>query len=252
MPDIPKDIEDKITQLMACLKTSRCLLIFDDWEVLLRSGDRLGRYYPNYESYGDLLRRIGETTHQSCVIVTSQEKPRGINILESPAQQVNLLKVEGLHAADAEKIFAEKQLTGHQEYWKELIEDYRGNPLALKILATTIQEVFNSNVDDFIKFKTIMIKDLFLDNLKEQFTRLSDLEKQIAIYVSQQTKPASLQTLRDNLALSRISELIETLEALSGRSLLEKSKDKNSNQVLFALQPVVKKYDLTYHINPET
>ena len=38
----------------------------------------LGQYLPGYEEYGQLLRRIGEEYHQSCLLFTSREKPRGL------------------------------------------------------------------------------------------------------------------------------------------------------------------------------
>jgi hypothetical protein len=38
-----------------------------------------------------------------------------------------------------------------------LIKLYRGNPLALNIVSTTIQDLFNGNVSEFLKQNTLVI-----------------------------------------------------------------------------------------------
>jgi len=45
----------------------------------------------------------------------------------------------------------------------------------LKIVATTIQDLFSSNVSEFLRYKTIIVSDM--GNLNWQFKRLSNLER---------------------------------------------------------------------------
>jgi hypothetical protein len=78
----PTSLEQRITQLVARLQASRCLLVLDNLETLLVSGDPEGNYLPGYQGYGRLLGRLAEAAHQSCVLLTSREKPREIEAPE--------------------------------------------------------------------------------------------------------------------------------------------------------------------------
>src|SRR5437016_6922782 len=60
----PTSLELRITQLVARLQASRCLLVLDNLETLLASGDREGSYLPGYEGYGRLIQRLAESAHQ--------------------------------------------------------------------------------------------------------------------------------------------------------------------------------------------
>jgi len=51
-------LEQRITQLVARLQASRCLLVLDNLETLLASGDPEGGYLPGYEGYGRLIERL--------------------------------------------------------------------------------------------------------------------------------------------------------------------------------------------------
>lgn len=248
--DLPEDVDEKISQLIQYLNQHRCLLILDDVETILRSGSRVGRYGEGHESYGVLLRRVGEEQHQSCLLLSSQEKLREIVLLENPTGIVRSLQLEGLKPEDARLLLKEKSLTGEQK-WEELIQDYKGNPLALKVVATTIQDLFSSNVTEFVKHKTLVISDIFREVLDQQFNRLSDLEKKIMRVLAREAKPISILKLREEMPTPlATSELIETLESLKWRTLLEtvKSKEKGTSESLFELQPVIKKYITKYHV----
>src|SRR5438105_10432104 len=63
--DFPTSLEQRITQLVARLQASRCLLVLDNLETLLASGDPEGNYLPGYEGYGRLIERLAESVHQS-------------------------------------------------------------------------------------------------------------------------------------------------------------------------------------------
>src|SRR5207302_9486830 len=78
----PASLEQRITQLLVRLQASRRLLVLDNLESLLQSEDPEGGYLPGYEGYGRLIQRLGESAHQSCVLLTSREKPKEIAPLE--------------------------------------------------------------------------------------------------------------------------------------------------------------------------
>src|SRR5438477_12916464 len=94
--EFPTSLEQRITQLVARLQASRCLLVLDNLEMLLASGDSEGSYLPGYQGYGRLIGRLAESAHQSCVLLTSREKPREIEPLEGVRGPVRSLRLVGL------------------------------------------------------------------------------------------------------------------------------------------------------------
>ena len=59
--DLPESIGGRISCLIDCLRSGRCLLVLDNLESLLCSNDRAGFCREGYKGYGELFRRIGET-----------------------------------------------------------------------------------------------------------------------------------------------------------------------------------------------
>jgi WD40 repeat protein len=237
--NLPESFSDRVSRLIYFLQNHRCLVILDNAESILRSGSRAGLYPEGYEEYGELLRRIGEATHQSCLLLTSREKPREVALLEGQALPVRSLPLNGLKMAEGQEILKLKGLSAAEDEWKVMVERYAGNPLALKIVATTIQDVFNGNVTGFLQQDTYVFGDIH-DILEQQFERLSDLEKDIMYWLAINRESITLAQLRDDI-ISPVpqAKLLEAVQSLGRRSLIEKTGS------LFTLQPVVMEYVTT-------
>lgn len=240
--DIPESIEGKISLLIEQLNSSPCLIILDDAEQILQSGSS-GKYIPGYDDYGLFFELVGESKHQSCLVVISQEKIREISLSAQLSSQVHQFFLEGLNAEEVEELLQEHGLKGTATHWQELVHDYGGNPLALKLLSLMIIDLFQGELKDFLKHRTIVIKEGFREILDHQFNRLSDTQKQILFCLAEAGKPLSLKDLQEKsdnfLSLSKI---LEPLESLLGRSLVEKIQHQQGNEVLFGLQPLIQKY----------
>ncbi len=234
----------QISQLLEGLRQRRCLLILDNVEAILRSGDFAGHYREGYKSYGELFRRLGEEPHQSCLVLTSLESPREISFLEGEELPVRSWLLSGLQLAAAEEILRAKGLSeSDQSQWERIINLYRGNPLALKIIAATIQELFGGSVAEFFQQRmTLVVRDI-RELIDDQFMRLSELEQELMGWLAIAQEPITLSQLRKQILLPiDPSELMQALESLSRRSLIEKSKQ---NQATFALQPAIMEYVIT-------
>ncbi|MGJ3246554.1 MAG: NB-ARC domain-containing protein [Elainellaceae cyanobacterium] len=228
----------QLHRLLEVLQQQRCLVVLEDMQFILRSGEFAGHYRPDYERYGDLLRRVGEVAHSSCFVVTSWEKPLDVSMMEGSNRPVRSLQLEGLGEA-SRLILSERQLTD-EALWDELIVAYRGNPLALKIVATTIQDLFGGSVEAFLDQSTFFLGDLtYL--LHEQFQRLSDLEQAVIACLSAAGEPLSLPQLRQAVqADAPWSDLLKALESIGRRSLTEKITF--AGETRFTLQPMVMRY----------
>ncbi len=147
----PTSLEQRINQLLARLQARRCLLVLDNLETLLASGDREGGYLPGYEGYGRLIGRLAESAHQSCVLLTSREKPKEIEPLEGMRGPVRSLGLAGVDEQAAQDLLTDKGLSGTPAAWQRLVASYAGNPLALKIVAQAISDLFNGDLDRFLQ-----------------------------------------------------------------------------------------------------
>ncbi|NMG06142.1 NB-ARC domain-containing protein [Brasilonema sp. UFV-L1] len=243
------DLEDTgvgISQLIACLRKHRCLLVLDNAESILLEGQQAGYYRKGYEGYGELFRQLGEVPHQSCLILTSRESFKEISLLEGDNFKVQILQLTGLDNVEAKRIFTGKgDFSGTEEDWGNLINHYAGNPLALKIVATTIHEVFGGNISEFIRQGTAVFVGNIRNILDQQYERLSNLEKDILYWLAINIKPTSLSELQEDI-ISNLSnlELIEALESLRRRSLIDNEK----GSAKFTLQPVVMEYMINHFI----
>jgi hypothetical protein len=147
----PEDLQHNISQLTLLLRQNRCLVILDEMEGILRSSSGrfrpyIGHYREGCEGYGELLRRIESDRHQSCVILTSREKPEEVAAFEGQTLPVRSFQLKGLHSEDAKELFKAKGFSGAEEGLTELILLYGGSPLALKVITTLIQEVFRGSI----------------------------------------------------------------------------------------------------------
>jgi WD40 repeat protein len=228
------NIESKISYLIEQLRSCRCLLVLDNLESVLQSGDRTGHYRDGYQDYGQLLRRVGETSHQSCLLLTSRETPIGLAAIEGENLPVRSLKLAGLEVDAAKKLFTETgNFYGLESEWQATIEHYAGNPLALKMLAPLIKDFLLGNISEFVAFikKNTFIFDDIYDLLERQFERLSDLEMQVMYWLAINREPVSLTELQlDFLQPELPSELLKALISLQRRSLIECNSSRFSQQ----------------------
>ena len=216
-----QDNRGELQRLLYWLRAKRCLLILDNAETILQSQDYAGQYLPGYENYGELFRAVGETVHQSCLLLTSREKPAEIAMLEGGGSPVGSFKLVGSPGA-AIAIIRAKGLSGSTESEQELCQRYSYNPLALKIVATSIQDLFEGAIADFLAEDTILfynVKRL----LEQQFNRLSPLEQSIMYWLAINREWTTISELsKDIVPTARKLDLLEALKSLMWRSLIEK------------------------------
>lgn len=241
----PSSIDQQIRQCVEQFRRHRCLLILDNVEELLQEGALAGQYRPDRQPWGDLLRQLAEAEHQSCVAVLGRELPAELVSIAGDRLPVRHWKVRGLMSEDAKQLLQAKGVNPNQPGIDELIQMKRGNPLALQIVATTIQELFGGNVAQLLKQSTVIIGDTLLELLNEQFGRLSELEKGVMYWLALERQ--SLTKMKENtrFMIASPSELLKTLQSLKRRSLLEEEVSAKTNEPLFTLQPIVLRHTLT-------
>ncbi|WP_243397445.1 WD40 repeat domain-containing protein [Crocosphaera subtropica] len=237
----PKTLNAQILQLLSYLQKYRCLIILDNAETLLQKETNTLKYLQGYEGYGQLFETIGQVAHQSCFLLTSREKPQTICQLTAKINTVRFLELQGLNYLEGQKIFKNIEdpkfpYIGSEQEWKEVIDLYNGNPLALKLTAHHIKEVFFGNIANFLQKGKLIFNDL-QELLNWHFERLSLQEKEIIIWLGNNRESTSLEQLTEDLVSSNAkAQVASNLQSLQRRIPLEKSLTG------FSLQPVLIEY----------
>ena len=117
-------------------------------------------------------------------------------------------------------------------------------PSRCEIVAPTMADLFGGEIAAFLEqgeLKFGSVRDL----LQEQFTRLSAVEESIMLWLAILREPVTVQQLA-NVLVSPLpgAEVLEALDTLRGRSLIERGPVKGS----FTLQSVVLEYTTTRSI----
>lgn len=248
-----------VAMLIERLRSRRSLVVLDAAEALLQ-GNRNNRFNPygeQHSEYGLFFRRLVESQHQSCLILNSQSPFSDLASLNAQGRPVSTLKLEGLDANAAMQLLNAKGLTQPEEC-SELIQKYRGNPLELVTVANKIQRFFGGTEEFFKNHKTTFMSphsQAMLNQLFGQAGLLSELQRQIMIYLAEEisksiapvgfTKLVSDLSNNDHKGSLSTSELIEALEELEERSLIERGENSVNKEASFTLRPVVKKYIMT-------
>jgi WD40 repeat protein len=235
--DLPTDLNGRLVRLMSYLRTCRCLLVLDNLETLLRGGESSGYFREEHQGYSELLRQIAEVPHQSCLVITSRENPQGLTALEGETLPVRSLRLNGLTETHTREILRSKgTFLGSASEWQTLTQRYAGNPLALKIVATTIQELFDGNIAEFLAEGATVFDDI-RHLLGQQFNRLSDLEQTLMYWLAIEREPVSFIELQADIVTPVAkSKLLGAVTSLRRRSLIEKTDS------YYTQQPVVMEY----------
>ncbi|MFM6206869.1 MAG: ATPase, partial [Planktothrix sp.] len=130
--------------------------------------------------------------------------------------------------------FVREQGLGEQEKFIQMMNQYQGNPLWLNIIANLILE-FEDLIQEMMDNHTIFLPASLKDNLQQQFNRLSALEKQVMLELSQDEKPVNLAQLLQKGQIHS-SDLLNVLQSLSRRCWLQKQEN------FYSLPAVIKQY----------
>src|SRR5258708_6460786 len=235
---LPQSLKRRLSLLLEELRSRRVLLVLDNLEVLLEEGDVLGRLRPGFEAYGHLLRQVTQMGHQSCLLLTSREKPASLRALESRRGPVRSLPLSGLGTGACTQLLAEHEVTGSPEERAHLGGVYAGNPLALNIVAETIIDLFEGQIDPFLAGGTVIFGSI-TELLEEQWARLSPWEQAVLCWLPTLREPVTLEDLLAVLVSPLAhGQVLEAVDGLRRRCLIERGQRAGS----FTLQSVVLEY----------
>lgn len=240
--NIPQNLDEKLDLLFSHLGQKRCLFILDNAESIMEAGKQAGAFRAGYEPYEQLLRRFALGDHQSCLLLTSRERPKLFPTLERQLNPVLSLSLSGLETGAGQAILQEENLSGSVTEIEKLVRQYSGNPLALILIADTINDLYAGNVSAFLEGDTTIFANV-QEVLAQQFERLTKLEVQIMLWLAIEREPVDITLLGNLIRLSHTqADLLVALRSLERRSLIEK---RGSG---FTLQNVLMEFATDYLI----
>ena len=240
--NIPHNLDEKLDLLFSHLGQKHCLFILDNAESLMEGGQYAGSFRPGYEPYEQLLRRFALSDHQSCLLLTSREKPKLFSLLERQQNSVFFLSLSGLETIAGQAILQEENLSGSESEMESLVRQYSGNPLALILIADTINDLYDGDINVFLQGETTIFETI-QEVLDQQFNRLTKLEVQIMLWLAVEREAVDIPFLANQIRLPhKQADLLVSLRSLERRSLIEK------NKAGFTLQNVMMEFTTDYLI----
>ena len=244
LADLPETLEAQIDLTIACLQQTRCLLILDNVESILAGQSQTGQYLTCYEDYDRLFKAIGERSHQSCLMLTSREKPHTIARLEVVNPQlIRSISIGGLTSESGHQLI---QSLGcpvlPAAMWTEVYEHYGGNPLALKFATITAIEMTGGGekvLDLYPLMRQGKLPFRNIDDiLQRQFERLSTVEQQLVYWLAIEREPITSIELQANLVPNPaiLGEIFNAQQSILRRCIAIRQGQ------LWALQPVTIAY----------
>ena len=244
--DLSPLLDTNLRLLLKYLNQYRCLIILDNFESVFKeskhynSSDSLrqsDQYRPGYAGYGQLLQKVGQTSHESCLILTSRERPRRLQSISDQQGKIRFFQMYGL-AEDAAKCMFQKHrnLPKSDALLTQIIHFYEGNPLALSLVRQRIERVFDGDISNFLTQDNFFFEDIN-DLLGWHFERLSSAETEVLYWLAIGREPTSVDSLKANCVDLTLREAVpDVLDSLQLRLPI------NRSIFGFSLQPVIIEY----------
>ncbi|CAD5971354.1 putative WD repeat-containing protein alr2800 [Planktothrix agardhii] len=185
-------------------------------------------------------RALNNPTIKSLILISQEQCPE-MQGWENELYPINCLDLSGLYDLE---ILNNKGLKNH-EFWLNLINLYEGNSVYLKSIAILIKNIFDGDVAEFLAENELVITQEMRSQFNQLFHRLSPIEQQIVLKLSEFEQPLSRETLRESVELSS-TDLINGLQSLQQRYLVTKIKQ---DKIMFKLSSIFGKYVKNFNLD---
>ncbi|MEM6452753.1 MAG: DUF1822 family protein [Cyanobacteria bacterium P01_D01_bin.105] len=239
-------------QLLALMNQRSLLIVLQAVDAILQPGALAGSYASEHQAYGDFLQAALRS--RSCLILTGIEGPSALVHGGGRSGQPGIaaLTLNRLSEAAATQLLqAELSTPTINASGSELIARYQGQPLALITACRVIRDLFNGQINTFLKHSSGLLTDVGRA-IAPSFERLTSLEKKLLYWLAGQETALTFSELKQSFPLSIDSaRLISVLDSLKQRSLLgidsklnERIDKAGSESPLptFYLAPLIKTY----------
>ena len=237
LPELPLDLEARLSLLIEHFREHRCLIILDDVDRLFSSGELAGNYTEVYREYRELFRRIWETNHQSCVLLLSREEPSELAVMLSNNSSIHSLPLGGIGEGGRE-IFKAKGLSD-EDRWNDAIDHLGGNPAYLESISIAINKLFGGKVAEFCKYEELFLTEDIKSLLNQQFSRLSTSEQEVIKFLASEDIPVTIARSIESLSISP-ADVGNAIVSLVRRGLVDRTE--TADGAFFGVRAIVKQF----------
>ena len=230
----PQELSFLLSEFIECLRKQKILLILDGLQHILEVERSRTSYKENYEGYGQFLRSIISTNHQSLLVATSRIKPKLLEYYAS--DRVKFLDLQGFKAqATQEFVGLNREDNSPEGKLLQLSNSLQNNPQLLKI-ATSHPDIFMEEDVEQIVYDLSQL-EIVGELLEQELSYLSCLEKEIVYWLAIACSPLSLKELSKSIEHPQPKlKFINSVKSLVLRSLAIEQNNA------YSLMPVMRAY----------
>lgn len=172
-----------LSRLVDHLRKERILLIVDGLQSVLQVNKGSISYRKEQEEYGQFLRSLVTTSHQSLLVATSRIKPKMLEYYDS--NRVKFLGVRGLSKPEAASLFdshgSSPKQTGKLGV---LTEAFLGNPQLLTVIRSYMGDFVDSENEPQQLFQELCLIEEVRSLLERELAYVSELEREIGYWLA--------------------------------------------------------------------
>ncbi|MGG6270440.1 NB-ARC domain-containing protein [Leptolyngbya sp. AN03gr2] len=184
-----------------------------------------------------LFKYFSLRKHRSCILVVTRNEHSEIS--SATDEVARSYELKGLDVQATHELLSAKGLTVDELMSQQLRSRYDGNPLALKLAASSILRDYSGHCEQFLT-RTMMIPDRIEAIFREQWQHLDRTQQEILISLAKSEVALPKEELRSRLSLTMPEyEFDRAIAKLERRSLLELVSEGSSTA--YILQLVLKK-----------
>jgi DNA-binding MarR family transcriptional regulator len=183
---LSKNLQTAIDKTIGYLRNNRCLLVFDNADlVLVQDESSTSDLARDYTQFFDRLNSVASDSY--CLTISTEKCwMRTID---------RQLELQGLDRQSCQDLIQTSELVGTIAEWDTLIDRYQGNPQYLKIVASTITDIFAGKIEKFLT-ANILVYQPIETLLAQQLDLLSNAEMSILLWLAIEREPIDLDRLQ--------------------------------------------------------
>ncbi|GHU48872.1 hypothetical protein FACS1894127_0500 [Clostridia bacterium] len=216
-----------------CSQYQDIVLIFDNLESIMETGDGCGKIKSEFSGFDSLFQLFITNQTSSSLVLSGRER---IELNFNRNDEIVYIKLSGLDGSQTKNLLISFSLSGD---FNELSRKYSGNPLALKMAASTIVDNYSGNIDSFLASSELpsSVYELF----QEHFSRLDRNEIIILLWLAVVRGLCSRSEIQSKIVMAILSKnrVNSAIKNLEKRCLIENIAASTASPNLYYLQGVI-------------
>ena len=230
------DLSLLINQFLKFFEKNKVLIIFDGLENILEINKAKESvcYQKEFEGYGQFMRSIVSTNHQSLLICTTRIKPKALEYYSN--SKIKFLEIKGLRKKNIDEIVESiSNNSTNKSRLKQISSSFQNNPLFLNLINKKLDTCDLSEASLLVQELSTL--DEIITLLEQEIDLLLESEKEIIYWLSMFNSSVSLKELLTCLEFDKPKlKLMQSLNYLQKRNLITQENAK------FYLMPVMKNF----------